>query len=270
MLKTCMKSTKRAIATMVLLVFSEFSLPVAAFQPLVTDDTGTLGPGANQLEFSFNQYRAIGSGSTDRLLTLPVGCTRGLTETLDVYAGFRYIQIRSSTPGGDASGSGNPAFGAKWRFYENEGSKTSFAIKPEILFPVSSVGEGAGLGTGKTSGNLTLVLTQEAPFGAIHVNAGAGRYRCRDSLMNPDATSRRVSISPVWDAAEQWKLALDMGMESTTAGDLKIGPRFVELGAVYSPNKELDVALGVLRVSFNQSPQPVTQIATAGITWRFR
>lgn len=270
MFKTCMKTIKRAVAPIALLTLIGFSPPASAFQPLVTDDTGTQGTGGNQLELSFNQYRAMGPAGTDQLLSLPVGYTRGLTETLDVFAGFRYIQIRSSTSWGDASGSGNPSFGAKWRFYENDGSKTSFAIKPEVFFPVSSVGEGSGLGTGKASGNLTLVLTQEVPFGAIHVNAGAGRYRWRDSLTNPDTTTACASISPVWDNAEQWKLALDMGVESASAGDVKIRSRFVELGAIYSPSKELDVALGVLRVSFNQSAQPATQVATAAITWRFR
>lgn len=270
MFKTCIKALKRAAAPIALLALIEFPLPARAFQPLVTDDTATQGPGGNQLEFSFSRYLAMGSGSADQLLSLPVGFTRGLTETLDVFVGSRYIQIRSSTPGDEASGSGNSSLGAKWRFYESDGSKTSFAVKPEIVFPLGAAGEASGLGTGKTSGNLTLVLTQEVPFGAIHVNAGAGRYRFRNSSTNPDTTTARASISPVWDSAEHWKLALDMGVESASAGDVRIGSRFVELGAIYSPGKELDVALGLLRVSFNQSRQPVAQVATVGITWRFR
>lgn len=270
MLKACMKSTKRAIAPMVLLVLCGFSLPASAFQPLVTDDTGTQGAGGNQLEFSFNQYRAIGSDGAGRLMTLPATYTRGLTETLDVFAAFSYLQIRSNTAGGVASGSGNPSFGVKWRFYEDEARKTSFAIKPEIFFPLGTAGEGSGLGTGRTSGNLTLVLTQEVPFGTIHMNAAVRRDRFRDALLNPDITTRRASISSVWDCAEHWKLALDMGAEATYAADLRIRSNFVEIGAIYSPNDELDVALGVLRASVHPSPQLLAQTVTAGITWRFK
>lgn len=270
MFKTCIKTVTRAAAPVAVLALIGLSPTAFAFQPLVTDDTGTQGSGGNQLEFSFNQYGAIGSGYADRLRTLPMGYTRGLTETLDVFAGFKYIQIRSNTRNGDASGGGNPSFGAKWRFYENDWSKTSLAIKPEVFFPVGSAAEGRGLGMGKTSGNLTFILTQEVPFGAIHVNAGASRYRWRDSLTNPDTTTARASISPVWDSDEHWKLALDMGVESASAEDDKQRSRFVELGAIYSPTKELDLAVGLLRVYFNQSAQPATQLATAGITWRFR
>ena len=45
------------------------------------------------------------------------------------------------------SGGGNPSFGAKWRFYENEASGSSLAVKPEVVFPVSAGRENSGLGT---------------------------------------------------------------------------------------------------------------------------
>lgn len=265
-----MTSTKRFAAQVALLTFGGFSAPVSAFQPLITDDTGTQGSGGNQLEFSLNEDRAKAAGNIERLRSLPIVYTRGLTETLDVFAGFSYARIRSSTPGGDASGAGNPSFGAKWRFYENEQSKTSFAVKPEVLFPVSTDRESAGLGTGRTSGNLTLILTQEVPFGAIHVNAGVGRDRYRDTSSNPATTTTRASIAPVWDFTEHWKLALDLGTESSRAAGARVRSNFVELGAIYSPGKDLDFALGIQRSSDNDSPRTTTHTATAGITWRFR
>lgn len=270
MINTCMKSTLRPLARIALLALAGLALPASAFQPLVTDDTGTQGSGGNQLEFSFNEDRAEVSGSTERAYTLPVVYTRGLTETLDVFAGFSHVKIRADAPEGDASGSGNPSFGAKWRFYENEASKTSFAVKPEIIFPVGAGREVAGLGTGKTSGNLTLILTQEVSFGAVHVNAGVGRDRYRDASISADTTTTRASIAPVWDVSEQWKLALDLGTESARGADARVRSNFVELGAIYSPNKELDCALGILRASDNQSPRTTTDTVTAGVTWRFK
>lgn len=270
MCATFKESAKQFARPAACLAFAGFSLSAFAFQPLITDDTGTQGAGGNQLEFSFNEDRSKTEGRTDRTRTLPVVYTRGLTDSIDVYAGVSHIRIRSGTPGGDASGGGNPAIGAKWRFYENEASKTSLAAKPEILVPVGADRESEGLGTGKTSGRLTLILTQEVPFGAIHMNAGVGRNRYRDTSTNPDSTTTRASVAPVWDVSEQWKLALDLGTESSRSGGARVRTNFAELGAIYSPSKDIDCALGLVRSTDNYSPHTTTNTATAGLTWRFR
>ena len=57
-------------------------------------------------------------------------------------------------------------------------------------------------------------------------------------------------------------------MESAHAGGAKLRSDFAELGGVYSPSKDLDLALGILRVSDNGSPRTTKHTATAGITWR--
>lgn len=265
-----MKSTTRFATQAVLLTLAGVSLSAFAFQPLITGDTGTQGADGNQLELSFNEDRASAAGDTVRVQELPVVFTHGLTESVDVFAGMGYTRIRSSVPGFDSSGNGNPALGAKWRFYEDEELGTSFAIKPEIFFPVSARREDSGLGTGKLSGNLTLILTQQVPFGAVHANLGIGRDRFRDTLNNSDSTTIRASMAPVWDVNEQWKLALDLGTESTRDAGSTLRSNFVELGAIYSPDKDLDFALGVVHRSDNDSPHTTTNSVTAGITWRFQ
>jgi len=268
-----MKSSTRLSAFQIaLLVLSGISASAFAFQPLITDDTGTQGGGGNQFEFSLNSDRAEAAGKVDRLRSLPIAYTRGLSEALDVYAGLSYARTRpdAGADADDTNGSGNPSLGAKWRFYENDRSKISFALKPEILFPVSSVRENAGLGTGRTSGSLTLILTQEVPFGAVHINAGMGRDRYRNTSNNPDATSTRASIAPVWNLGERWKLALDLGTESAHAAGTRVRSNFAELGAIYSPGRNLDFALGILRASDNDDPGATTHTATAGVTWRYR
>ena len=270
-----MKPTKRFAARafaaqLALLTLAGFSLPAAAFHPLITDDTGTQGSGGNQLEFLFNEDRTKAAGNIERLHTLPIVYTRGLSEAFDMFAGLSYARIRSGTSAGDASGGGNPTFGAKWRFYQNEKNKTSFALKPEVLFPVSTDSESAGLGEGKTSGNLTLILTQEVPFGAIHINAGVARNRYRDTSNRPDRSTTRASIAPVWNVTEQWKLAVDLATQSAHAGGAKLRSNFAELGAIYSPSMDLDLTLGILRASDNDGPRTTSHTATAGISWRFR
>jgi len=264
------KSPRRISAQVVPIVAAGFSLQALAFQPLITDDTGTQGAGGNQLEFSFNEDRATAAGDTVRVQALPVVYTRGLSEAIDIYAGTGFTLIRSSVPGFDSSGYGNSALGAKWRFYDDKESGTSFAIKPEIIFPVSDRRESAGLGTGKPSGNLTLILTQIVPFGAIHINTGIARDRFRDSMNNPDATTTRASMAPVWDVTEQWKLALDVGTESTRYAGVSVHSNFFELCAVYSPDMDLDFDFGMVRRVDNDSPKTTTQSASIGMTWRFK
>jgi hypothetical protein len=80
----------------------------------------------------------------------------------------------------------------------------------------------------------------------------------------------RASIAPVWDVTDQWKLALDLGTQSAHAAGAKVRSNFAELGAIYSPGKDLDFALGILRSCDNDSPRTTTHTATAGVTWRFR
>ena len=256
-------------ATFAALLAAALSAPALALQPLITDDTGTQGSGGNQLEFSLSAERAKSDGNTDHTRSVPVVYTRGVTDTLDVYVGAGYSWLRPDAPGSNVNGATNPSLGAKWRFYESEESGSSLALKPEIIFPVSSGREAEGLGTGKTSGSLTLIYSQDVPFGAVHVNAAVGRERYRDDEISPDATTSRFSVAPVWNVSEQWKLALDVGAESARAAGDTVRSNYVELGAIYSPGKDLDLAVGLIRARDNASPETTTYTATAGLTWRF-
>lgn len=267
---TSIKSTTRFASQAVLLTLAGISLSAFAFQPLITDDTATQGDGGNQIELSFNEDRAKTSDITERTQVFPVVYTRGLSETIDVFAALGHVRIRSNTLGGDANGTANPVLGAKWRFYENEDSKTSFAFKPEIFFPVSRSREDAGIGTGKTSGALTLILTQEFSFGAIHANAGVSRFRFSDTLTNPDETVARLSIAPVWNVSEEWKLALDVGTWYGRSNENRVRTNFVEIGGIYSPDKDIDIALGLIRTRNNDQPRTTGNAVTAGLTWRFK
>lgn len=259
----------RAPGRLLVLAIGAFALPAAAFQPLVTDDTGTQGERGNQLEFSIDQDRAREAGETTRTRTLPFTYTRGLSDALDVFAGISHLRIHSSSAGAGASGSGNPVLGVKWRFLENEASRTSFGLKPEILLPVSHARETSGLGDGRLSWALTFIVTQEVAFGAIHANLAAARHRFRDPLA-PNSTTTTVSMAPVWDVAPRWKLALDLGYEAESAGGARTGTRFAELGVIYSPSETLDFALGVIRSTNSADPRRTTNSATLGVTWRFK
>jgi hypothetical protein len=242
-----------------------FSVPSSALQPLITDDTGTQGAGGHQLEFTYNRDRTRSDGETERVHSVPVVYTYGLTETLDIFAGIDYSRIR--VPGDRASGFGNTVIGAKWRFFENEASGTSLAIKPEVAIPVSSQREDDGLGVGKTSGNLTLILSQEVPFGAVHFNVGVGRDRFRHS--DDNATNRHFSVAPVWELSEQWQLALDVGIDRSRSDGHTARSKYAEIGAIYAPNKDIELALGFIRTSDDEHPKSTTHGVTVGLTWHF-
>lgn len=241
-----------------------------AFQPLITDDTGTQGQGGKQIEVAYVEKQATLSGDTTRTSTLPLVFTWGASDAIDVYVGIVPTQIRSGTPGVDTGGLGNTAVGAKWRFLENEDSGTSLAIKPEVRLPVGSSQEAAGLGAGMTSYGLTLVLSQEFSFGAIHFNLVKGRDLFLEPDTRPHASTLRASVAPVWNVSEQWKLALELGREAVSTGGDTATTQFVQLGAIYSPTNDIDVAMGFLRSTDDAAAQTTTTTATQGLTWRFR
>ena len=246
------------------------ALPAFALQPLITDDTGTQGAGGNQLEFSLNQASSTISGTTDRSSALPLVYTRGVTETLDLSAGVAWIRLRPGSGNADTSGFGNPGLGTKWRFLDTNDAGTSAAVKLEALVPVSGGAQASGLGSGRVGGLLTFIVSQEVPFGAIHFNAGIGRVRYADAANNPDETPVRLSVAPVWRVNEQWQLALDLGAESVQSAGSRARTAFAELGAIWSPREDLDLALGITRFGDNLNPGTRTWLGTAGITWRFK
>ncbi|MDR2788497.1 MAG: transporter, partial [Candidatus Accumulibacter sp.] len=232
-------------------VFTVYSAPSSALQPLVTDDTGTTGAGGNQIEVSFDRERTRwrneeGKRESERVTSVPVTYTYGLTENLDIFAGIDYSRVRVSGED-DANGFGSTVVGGKWRFFENEASGTSLAVSSEIAIPVSSRRENGGLGVGKTSAGLNFILSQELPFGEIHFNAGIGRERFRDSEEN--ATNRNFSVAPVWNVSEQWKLALDVGIDLSRSGGNTVRSRFAEIGAIYSLSEGVELAIGYIHAT---------------------
>lgn len=246
-----------------------------SMQPLITDDTGTQGAGGNQIEVSYGHQRdsVHGVSGETTTQTVPIGFTRGVTDALDVYVGATHLRIHTDDGAGTTgteTGWGNVAIGAKWRFYENEASKFSLALKPEVQFAVSDGEEARGLGAGRTSYGMTFIATQETAFGALHLNLAANRVNY--SLpANQDAFRRdlyRVSVAPVWQASEKLKLALDLGIRTHPDVTQNLWMGYVEVGLVYSPTDDIDLALGVIR-NIKDGDGDTTQ-ALLGLTWRFK
>jgi hypothetical protein len=261
-------------------VFVAFSTPSLA--QMVTDDTEMVGAGGSELEISYGRDRTRAGGVTEREHSIPITYTYGLSDTIDISVDIAHSRIR--VPGGigdiddpdnpdnnigstRVKGFGNTVIGLKWRFFDNEDSGTSLAIAPEIAIPVSSRREDDGLGTGKTSGNLNFILSQEVPFGSVHFNAGWGRERYRHA--DDNATTRHFSVAPVWEISDQWQLSFDTGVEVSRSGGDTVRSKFAAASVLYSPSENIDLQLGYMRKTSDESPKAKTHSVEAVLTWRF-
>ena len=244
-----------------------FSTQAFAFQTLVTSETGTNGTDVNSADMTFVSGRERTDGSTDRAYEFPFTYTRGITDSLDVYVGGAYARFRPNE-GDRASGFGSPSLGVAWRFYENEASGTSVAIKPELLFPVSSGREQKGLGVGRLSGGIKLIVTQEMPFGSISMNLAAGRERAREEA-GENTTVTGFSLMPKWQISEQWKMGLEVGAAHAKSHEWSSTERFIGAAATYSLNKTLDIEVGTSAARDNADPHTTSQSFSAGIALNF-
>lgn len=242
------------------------ALPLHAMQPLITDDTGTQGIGVQQIEMAAARARQATGPARQTGDNLSATYTYGIADTVDVYVASTYLRMQAD--GSRVSGWGNTALGLKWRLYENEATGTSLGIKPELQAPVSSAGEGRGLGDGRSSGQVTLLLSQQLPFGALHANYAWGRQRDIDPPAG--AINRRLSTALVWNIAEDWKLAADVGLQQRQGRDAtRQRTRYAELGVVYSLSPRWDLAAGLIRARGDQQPAVRTTTGTLGITGHF-
>lgn len=242
----------------------------AAYQPLITDDTGTQSRGGNQIELAYFRTADKKPGQTTVTRVLPFVFTRGLTDTLDLYAGAGYVRFRSSATEAAGNGAGNSVTGLKWRFYDDESAKLSLALKPEIRFPVSNHAERRGLGSGRVNAGAALLLTQVTRFGTVHANlaVSSNDFALRDNRDAQRNALWQLSVAPVWELSGKWEIALDAGLVTNPRKAERARMGYVELGVIYLVSKDLDFSLAVIR-DVKHAGHSVTS-GTGGFTWRFR
>jgi hypothetical protein len=73
-------------------------------------------------------------------------------------------------------------------------------------------------------------------------------------------------MAPVWDVSEQWKLAFDVGTQSTRYGAGSLRSNFSELCVIYSPDNDLDFDFGIVRRVDNDQTKTTTRSASIGMT----
>jgi hypothetical protein len=228
-----------------------------AAHPLVTDDAGTQGKGNSQIEINTDWLKEGSAQSRSGALTY----SYGLQENLDV---FINLPASLSSPRGinDAS------LGGKWRFVEKGAS--SLAVKPELLLATGDVSK--GLGNGRTGMALTMIGSYEVAPWAYHVNLGVtlNRYQLQSAREANRRAIWRISMAVVYSLSEQWKLVGDAGVEQDSDKSQNERPAFLLGGVIYSPNRDVDLDVGIkttFRCSQCQGGQ--SHQFGGGLTWRF-
>lgn len=260
-----------------------------AFEPLNTDDAGTVKAGGNQIEQYFFAINRNGSSQQSDLVTpgeeysgtmdaraFPFTYTRGLTEEVEASFSTTYY----SEPSGNYSRFSNYVFASKWRFYEDEEMGYALAIKPTVVLPASKQQQVAGLGLSAFNYGFNVIASKYWDGIEVHVNAMYMRspYNTNCSVgmsMDPNRTNIfMLSIAPVWSVSKDLRLALDIGASTNPPSTEQYLSHYALVAAIYSLTDSVDLGLSYMRTGSNYSETFAAQQAGAmrteiGVTWRF-
>lgn len=260
----------------------------AAFEPLNTDDAGTVVAGGNQIEqYYFMINRSNGgsadiltpgeeySGSTDAR-AFPFTYTRGLSDTVEASFSTTYY----SQPSGNYSRFANYVFATKWRFHEDSVNRYALAIKPIFILPATQQQQVAGLGLAAVNYGFNLIGSKYWEDIEVHANASYMRapYNTNYDIGRTADNSRTdiflLSVAPVFTVSPGVRLALDIGATTNPAAAEQYFSFYSLVGAIYSLNQSVDIAASYMRTALNYGSTVGAAGAGSsrtelGFTWRF-
>jgi len=249
------------------------STPLFAAMPLVTDDTGTQGKGRSQIEIGFESVRnkETEAGVSSKLTGGAIGTTLtyGLTDKIDLVAGMPYEWFTEKEDGvkvADENGVGDVALQIKWRFYEMPDTGFSLALKPGITLPTGD--ESKGLGTGKVSGDVTLIATREAMIATFHFNLGYSHNEYRLDEIS-EASRKNIwhaSMASELNVTDKLRAVADIGIETASEKESDTDPVYLLGGLIYGVSDNADLDVGIKR-ALNDAETDTTLLA--GVTMRF-
>ena len=218
-----------------------------AFAPMSTDDTGTQGRGGNQIElgYVFERNTNLDTELDDRIdisetsSSIPLTYTYGLTDRVDASLSI----ARQIT---QVKGWQNSELGLKWNFYGDQSKGWSAAIKPTLMIPVSKNMQSDGLGSARVNWGVALIGSYMAEDYEFHTNL---KYNSNYLANIPDMDNERshlwtFSVAPVWNVNDQWKVGLDLGVQTNPGYDSR-SEAFTQLAVSYAPIENLQIGLGV-------------------------
>lgn len=242
-----------------------------ATHPLVTDDAGTLGRRAGQIELgaAWSRDRSLqGDAAIDeRTGQVTVALGAGLRDDLDLTLGVPLSWWRVAPADEDAaeeSGLGDATVELKWRALSAGGF--SLAVKPGITLPTGDARR--GLGAGRACYAATLALSQELGRFALHANLGYHRdeYARAVDRRASRADRLRASAAAVVQASPRLRLAVDTGLEQPADRAVTAWEAFTLAGAIVTVMEGVDLDAGV-QVGISAPATDLTGLL--GVTWRF-
>ncbi|MBI2313405.1 MAG: transporter [Betaproteobacteria bacterium] len=232
-----------------------------AAHPLITEDTGTQGAGNFQLELTYERPRDVAEGVETLAHQFNAVLSYGLAETVDLMIGFPYLEVEGRDNGTVAhqSGKGDVALDIKWRFYEQ--GRVSLLLKPGMTRPAGDSAK--GLGTGRSTYGAQFVASiDHAPF-AYHLHGG---YRRNRNDLGERHNLWHGSAAATWQSNEQMRWVADIGVDTNPDPNSGSMPAYLILGLIHSPNKNLDLDLG-LKFGLNPAADDGAFLAGIALRW---
>jgi hypothetical protein len=225
-----------------------------AAHPLVTDDTGTQGAGNNQLEINSDHVTARDGSSQN---VGDVTYTRGLTDTLDVFADQ---PLTVSTP----RGIGDTSLGLKWRFFEN--GDTSVAFKTSVS--LANANDEKGFGSGRSNISTLLILSQNVGAWVFHYNLGlqTNRFKSQDMQDANRSSLWQTSAAATYALTPELRAVADIGVKRNADISTQKNPSYALTGVIYSPHKSVDLDAGL---KFGLNDASIRRQFGAGVTLHF-
>lgn len=262
----CGKS--RLLLLLLLLLAIVLKAPATSFaaRPLVTDDTGTVGKGKTQIELGtewFSWKDTVEDVRVKETGTEASGVfTYGLSESVDLVAGFPYVWSRAKENGETVfsdDGLNDISLEAKWRFFEKNGF--GLALKPGITFPTGDYEK--GFGTGRVTYGLTFIATKELEPFAFHFNAG---YTRNENKVDERKDLWSASLAAAYEAIKGLNIVGDIGFERNADPTVKTAPAFALVGLNYAINDHVMLDAGY---KFGLNKCEIDHGIIAGVTFNF-
>ena len=261
-----------------------------AFEPLNTDDAGTVKAGGNQIEQYFISInRPGGEDQTADILTpgeeysgnadaraFPFTYTRGLSETVEASISATYY----NQPSGNFTRISNYVIATKWRFHEDPKNRYALAIKPMVVLPASKQQQVNGLGLAALNYGVNLIASKYWDDLEVHANAAYMRspYNTNYTIGHAADNSRTdiflLSVAPVWTINHRIKLALDVGATTNPPTTEQYLSQYALIAAIISLRDDVDLGISYMRTALNTGSFLSTQNiystrSEVGLTWRF-
>ncbi len=250
----------------VIMIVCLLPIAVLAARPLITDDAGTIGKGGFQveagIEVSDNRQDFDDVVTKEYKTSLNTTVSYGLLDNIDIVLGLPYEKTKVEEDGAtvrDENGLADVTLEVKWRFLEKDGF--ALALKPGLSFPTGN--DKKGLGTGRMTYGMILIVTKEMEPFASHLNAG---YKRNENRIGERKDIWGANLACEVGILKSLKLVANVGTATNKDSQSTTAPAFALGGLIYSITKNIDIDLGYKR-GLNKAEADNTYIG--GLTIKF-